>query len=405
MKKQTITIAQIKMLLIILFVGMTGAMGIDIYLPSLPALMSFLHANKVHMQYSVTLYLLGFGVSMLVYGPLSDRHGRKPVVMTSLLVFSAISFMTVFVHSITVFLVIRLIQGVSAGGCAGMGRTMTIDILNKEEHIPIRSYFSLIITISPLLAPVLGGYFQHNFGWHASFIFLGALLLMLFIIYGLFCPETNQHKCQQSHLLKTAVTNYILLLKHPLFIGATLLSGIAMAVNMAFSTMSSFIFQLDFHLSPIVYGWICAIVATGLVSGKIASSLYVRRLGSVHSLRFGIFLLIGGGLILWLLSVIGIRSVPIVVCVIFFTVVAQPFIVTSSMAYALAPFTERRGAAGAIYGCFQVVVAFASTSIASSLPHEGVAQLGASYCLLGLIACVLFFGLVKGSVHLFLQTT
>ena len=382
-------------MLIIVLVAMSGLMGIDIHLASMPYMMTYMDTDKIHIQQSVTLYLLGLGVSLLFYGPLSDKYGRKPVVVFGLIVACLTSFLAVFIHGITAFLMLRLFQGVGAGASAGLGRTMAVDMFHKKSLDGIRSYFSAIIGLSPLIAPLLGGYLQHYFGWQSNFVFLSILFFILIFPYAFFTDETNRHIRPDLNLSKTLLSNYHYLLKHPAFVGATVLGGIGMAVTIIYATISPFIFQVNYHLSPIIYGWITMGVSVGVLLGRLFNGFLVKKLGNLGVLSFGIHLIILPGLFIVLIKLFHEEWMFVVLLCIFLALSGQAFLRANAMFVALLPHHDKRGSAGALFGSFQTLVGFASGALISLFSYEGMRLLGVSYIVLGLLSYLIYFGLVK----------
>lgn len=175
MSSQKISAHEIRILAIVVIIATCSLLGIDIHLASLPFIMKYMHTDKTHMQQSVSIFFLGLGVSMLFYGPLSDKYGRKPIVIIGLIIAAIASFASVFTHNIHSFLLMRLLQGIGCGVCTGLGRSIVADILQGDRLASIGSYFAMFISLSPLIAPALGGYIQHYFGWQMNFIVLGCI--------------------------------------------------------------------------------------------------------------------------------------------------------------------------------------------------------------------------------------
>ena len=247
-----------------------------------------------------------------------------------------------------------------------------------------------------MLAPALGGYVQHWFGWQANFILLGFMLLVVLLIYIVLCPETNQHKQPDAFKLGKLLGNYGTLMIHPLFMGATLLSGIAMAATMTYNTTSAFILQNGFHLSPIVYGWVTAIVGIAAIVGKLANPPAVKWFGSWCIMGLGLMMIAIAGLVIvvteWLLH---IHSVVLMMIAVFVAIFGQCLIMPNTVSRALSSFHEKRGSAGALYGGFQMLVAFMVSAIIGGFSHDTALLLGHAYLILGILGVVVFIVLVR----------
>lgn len=389
-----ITVREFKLLSLTILLAICGSIGTDIHLASLPHIMNYMHTDRQHMQQSVTFFILGVGLSILVYGPLSDKLGRKPVVIFGLVLACASSFAAAFVQHITPFLILRILQGVGSGVCWGLGRIIAADVMQGERLAATGSYFTLFLSLSPLLAPALGGYIQHWFGWQANFIVLGSVILIVLLLFIFLFDETNCHKRHDAFQLRTLFATYGGFFRNKMFIGCTLLTGIAMSANIVYTTISSFIFQQQFHTSPIVYGWLTAIVGLAGIIGKLISPLFIFRFKNHRTLSLGIGLLLLAGIFLSGFVVMHWINIPVVLIGVALAVLAIPFITSISMAMALSPFHNKRGSAGALYGAFQLLIAFAFSAIVASFPHIGTSALAVSYVVLGLLGFICYIKLL-----------
>lgn len=376
-------------LLIIVLIAMTGLMGVDIHLASLPFIMQSLQCSKAEIQQSITLYVLGMGSSLLFAGPLSDKHGRRPVVITGLALATVASIGSAFTNTLTPFLITRFVQGFGAGSSAGLGRTMSVDVFHDSPRAPIMAYFSTLLGLSPLLAPVIGGYLQHYFGWHANFVAMALLFGSLLVVYSKLCPETNRHINPTLNLSRRLPHHYWNLLKHFPFVIATLLCGTAMTANIAYATLSPFIFQWQYQLSPVHYGWLTTAAATGMVLGRFFNGQLIVRLGNLPTLKLGLLGFIASGAWLCLMMALNWHWISAIIAGVFITLFGQALISGNSMILALQPQHQRRGVAGALFGSFQYLTIFCATVVISLFNHSGVLLLGATYLCLGLIGITL----------------
>lgn len=393
--KKKINTEELKILAITIFISICGGLGIDIHLASLPQIMLDMNTDKAHMQQSVAIFLFGIGASMLFYGPLSDRFGRRPIVIFGLTVGAISSFACILSTNIGSFLTFRLLQGLGLGVCSGIGRAIFADTLPGVRFILVGSYLSMVTSLSPLFAPMLGGYLQYWFGWHANFIALGLLVSLALLFYSFYCPETNHHRNRHAFSVVGTYQNYKSLVLHPVFDVSALLCGLGMATTMVYATVSPFILQHQFQLSPVAFGWITGVVGLGNFVGKLANSILIRQIGSGRTMNIGLVLMVLSGVWLIAFQALGISSVGILLAAVFNVMLCQTFISMSATSFALSPFHDKRGTASALFGSFQMLVAFISSAVAGAFAVNGITILALAYCCLGTIGLISYLGFLK----------
>lgn len=390
-----ITLREFKVLSLSILLAICGSLGTDIHLASLPHIMAYMHTNQQHMQQSVTTFILGVGVSVLVYGPLSDKFGRKPIVLFGLTLACLASYAAAFVQDITTFLILRTLQGMGSGVCWGLGRIIAADVMQGERLAAIGSYFTLFLSLSPLLAPVIGGYMQHWFGWQSNFILLGSIILVVIIVYAFLFEETNEHKRAGAFHPVTLVKTYLSFFYHRIFVGCIILTGISMSANIVYVTISSFIFQKQFHTSAIVYGWLTATVGIAGVVGKLISPFFILRFKNQKALLIGIALLVLSGIFLTVFALANAVSITIVLIGVSLAILALVFVGSTTMAMALSPFHDKRGSAGALFSSFQLLISFVVSAYVASLPHLGTSLLAGTYLVLGILSVLCYLFLLR----------
>lgn len=390
-----VSLKELKLLSLTIALVFCGSIGLDIHLASFPEMMHYMHTTKAAMQHSVTLYILGVALSMLVYGPLSDKVGRRPIILFGLGFASISSFLACFTDHIGVFLLLRFLQGVGCGVCWGMGRIIAADIMQDERLAAVGSYLTLFLSLSTLFAPALGGYIQHWFGWQANFMVIGIVTLCVQILLYLFFEETNEHKDAQAFELKNLVGNYLYFFRNKAFVGATLLTGIAMSANIVFITMSSFMFQQEFHKGPIVFGWLMAAIGVAEVMSKLILPIFIYYLKNSGSLILGIVSLVLSGVVLSVFSLFGIVNSSIVLIAASIAMFAVVVVGSVTMAMSLSPFPNKRGSAGALFGSFQLLISVFFSDFVSRYPDSGSAALSVSYLVLGGLAVLSYYLFIR----------
>jgi DHA1 family 2-module integral membrane pump EmrD-like MFS transporter len=369
----------------------------DIYLPSLPAMVQALGSTSHVMQLTITINLLGYALSQLFYGPYSDRYGRRPVIIAGLLIAWVGSTVAVFASTPFLLIIGRLLQGVGLGVGNVLMRAVLRDILSGVRMARVGSYMGMTFAVLPAIAPVLGGYVQDGFGWRANFVLMLLFVTLVLALLFFYLPETNRQLNARATQWRMIAYNYSYLLTHKSFMGNVICTSCALSGMLAYYTASPFLFQNVLGLSPIAYGWLGIGVAVGLMGGNFANSLALNRWQPLQILQVGIVMMLLSSLTMFILSVFDILNVTAVLVPIVFFLAAGGLIYANAMMGALMPFAEMAGVAAALYGCLQVLGAFVTTLIVAGLHQNNQQALSLVFILLAVAALCAFYGLVKRS--------
>ena len=375
----------IAMVTVLLFLGLLGT---DIHLSSLPEMTRAMHTTARYMQSSVSIFLFGIGVSALAYGPLSDKHGRKPTILIGLAVAIAGNIGAVAASTIGPFLIARFVQGLGSGVCLALSRIVLADIVQGERYAIASSYVTLFTGLSFVLGPALGSVVQSCFGWHANFVVMSVLLTLMLAAYSR-CEETNSYK-NSAVSVRDVFAGYRIVLSDPTFLSSTIVAGIGMTCFVMYTSSSPFVLQQQFGLSATQYGWVAALVGAGLIVSRMLLPRLIEAVGMLTTMVAGLAILIvcGAALLgLWKTGYLSAGTFLLANAGVFFS---YSFIVLCASAISLGRFPAKRGAAGAIYCCSQMGLAFGVNGIVSSLSGDVVALVGASYIVLpalGLLLC------------------
>ncbi|MDX7999992.1 multidrug effflux MFS transporter [Xenorhabdus sp. Reich] len=243
-----------------------GLFSIDLYNPALPVIKIALAITDNQAQSLVVYYLVGFAVSQLVYGPLSDKHGRIPVIIFSLL-FSAIgNYLTSTAESFHTLSLFRLLTGIGAGGCPVISRAILSDTFrDKTELSQSLAIFSMASQVSPAFAPVIGGYITEYLPWKFNFIALTIMMLTGAFFVKMTLPETSPMKSTNPG----RITGFRILLSDVNFVVYSVVSAVLFAITIGYFTASPFIFQAQFELSSSQNGYLFMIYSAGIVIGSL----------------------------------------------------------------------------------------------------------------------------------------
>lgn len=334
-----------------------GAISTDLYLPSLPAIAGHFRAETGAAQLTLSVFLVGFAVSQLVYGPLSDRFGRRPVLVGGLLIFTAASTACALADSLAMLIVARFFQAL--GACAGpvLGRAIVRDIYGREQAARVMSYISTAMALAPALGPILGGVIQDWLGWRANFGALVAIGMIALLAVLAALPETNRWRDPAATGPARLFGNYVGLLADPLYRGYVLICALAYAGLFAFISGSSFVLIETLGLTPLQFGLCFASMVTGYMAGTFTSARLTLRLGLERLVAAGAWAGCIGGALGTGFTLAGLVTLPTLLAPVFLFALGAGLMLPNAIAGAIGPFPEKAGSASALLGFLQMLLA------------------------------------------------
>lgn len=342
-----------------LLIGLTttAPLAVDMFLPSMPNMAEEFEAPTATVQLAVTLFLLAFAASQLVYGPVSDRFGRRPALIAGLVLFIAGGVLSLFAWSAEALILGRIVQGIGGGAGPAIGRAMVLDIFGRDRAAQILAYMAMATPLAPTLAPIVGGVLQDLFDWRAVFVTLIGIGVFLLVAYRATFPETNVRQDSRALDAVQMSRNYRALLTHRTFLAYALAMGLMFSGQLVFISGSSFVLIEELGLSPAQFGFGFGFVAMGLISGAFLSSRLVVRWADSRVVLFGAALAASGAAIMATLAWSGVASPWAVLLPMFFFAGGNGIVRPAAMAGALIPFERMAGLASALLGFCQMVFA------------------------------------------------
>ena len=337
-------------MLVVITIGTTCAFGIDMHLPSLPSIVGYFHSTVGGTKLSVSLYVMSMTVCLLIYGPISDRLGRKPVIIFGLVVAMIGSVVCVLAPSMWVFLLGRITQGIGAAVGLGLGRSVLNDVFNQTMMVRYGSYVSMTLALGLMIGPMLGGYMQVWLGWRGTFGLMGVFFIIDILMVVSLLTETAAVYDHRGQPILKIVNDYNYLLKQPTFMVYSLCTGLGLGLTLVYSSMSSFIFQGEYHQTAVAYGWIGAIIGLGSLFGKIASGQISPKLGVRTGAAVGFSYARSWCMIVCFDRVFGLWMFALLAY--FLGTIGQGFVSINAIAGALPPYRSM-GAPPQAYGSLQ----------------------------------------------------
>ncbi|MDB5251635.1 MAG: multidrug effflux transporter [Flaviaesturariibacter sp.] len=357
----------------ILILGLLSAIGplsTDMYLPAFPAIARDLATTTARISLSLSSFFIGISFGQLLYGPILDRFGRKKPIYFGLGLYILSSLGCALAGSVNMLIGMRLLQAI--GGCAGMvaSRAMVRDLFPVDENAKVFSLLMLVIGVSPIIAPTLGGYVATAFGWHAVFLILAGIALAVVVALHFLLPESRQANKAFSLRPKDILANFGTVVKEPQFYTYALTGALASSGLYAYISGSPAVFMEYFGVTEKYYGGIFATIALGLIISSQLNSLLLRRFRSQQIIRIALLCQTTIGFLLLLGTAFGWLGLYGTIGLIFLFLSSQGFTFPNSSALSLAPFTTNAGSASALMGGTQMGIG-ALTSAAVSVFSNG----------------------------------
>ena len=337
----------------------------DLYLPAFPAIAADLGTDATGVQLTLTAFLVGIAVGQLVFGPLSDRYGRRPLLLIGAIVFVAASAATVFAPTLEVLIAARVLQGLS--GAAGMvlGRAVISDLATGPAAARAMSLMMIVGGVAPVVAPLVGGAIAEPLGWRGVLaVVLGIAIVMLIAVTAGIRETLPRERRAELAVLKRATGSPLRALLSRAYIGYTLTFAFSFTVMMAYISASPFLYQSMMGLTELQYGLLfganaLALMATSAVSAKLVERVAPRRLIAIGLVALGV------GVVAFLTLVLTGAPVWMLAVAVFVIVASLGFVFGNATALALGAVPGAAGSASAVLGALQFGLAAAVSPLVS----------------------------------------
>ncbi|KII79467.1 Bcr/CflA family multidrug efflux MFS transporter [Vibrio renipiscarius] len=360
--------------ILFLVLGAIGALtplAIDMYLPAMPTIARDLGVGAGEVQITLTAYTAGFAIGQLFHGPLADSFGRRPVLILGVVLFGIASVVSATTNGIDALTWVRTAQGFAGAAAAVVIQAVVRDMFDREDFARAMSFVTLVITIAPLIAPMIGGYLAIWFGWRSIFWVLAAFAAIVIVLVLWKIPETLPTENRQPLRIATTLRNYVRLCRNPVAMGLVLSGAFSFAGMFAFLTGGSFVYIDIYGVRPDQFGYLFGLNIVAMIIMTSINGRLVKKVGSHAMLRFGLWVQLFAGIGLFIAWTMDLGLWGIVVFVVLFIGTIST-IGSNSMGLLLSGYPTMAGTASSLAGTLRFGIGSIIGAIVAALPN-GVA--------------------------------
>jgi DHA1 family bicyclomycin/chloramphenicol resistance-like MFS transporter len=371
--------------------------GIDMSLPALTATGAALHVAPAEAGLTMSLFMLGFAIAPLFYGPASDRYGRKPVVLFACSLFVVAGFGCALARSLPALLTWRVVQGAGAGASMTIALAIVRDLFEGQAARTKLSHVAVATMVVPMVAPTAGAALLALGGWRSIHAVLAGVGLVLLLAMALGFAESARVDPANRLVPSVIARNYLRVLTHPLCLGYILVNAAAFGALFAYVSGSPLFLINVVGLRPDQYGIVFAATSLGIMAGALLNSrLSARGVLPFYPLSIGLWLAAASAMLLLAMTLAGWMPLPLVIPLLVLASLAFGLIAPNAMQGAMQPLPQIAGAAGAAAGCIQMTMgAVASGLVAALYDGRSALSMTALMALCSLLALVSYLRLAR----------
>lgn len=347
---------------------MFGPMSIDMYLPALPSIARDLHGTTAEAERTLAAFFIGLALGQLVYGPVSDRLGRKTPLLFGIVLYVIASIACAFAPSLPALVGLRFVQAL--GGCAGMviSRAVVRDRFDHHQVVHVLSLLLLVMGLAPILAPLAGGWLLQVASWRAIFLALAGFGVLTGLACMLLLTETRTREAAAEARGESPLRSYLALLGNRRLMGYLLTSALAGTGFFTYISTSAELIIGTYGVPPSLFGWVFGLNAAGFIGASQLNSRLERAYGSDRVLRTANLVTFGISLVMLAGAASGVGGPYGVMVPLFFMMASMGFTQPNAMAGALGVDPQRSGAVSALMGSAGFGVGAVSAAATAAIP-------------------------------------
>lgn len=349
---------------------MLQPLSTDLYLASLPNLASDFATTPAAVQQTLSLFVFGFGTAQLISGPMSDRYGRRPVLIGGLSLYLLAGLACALAPSLDMLVAARFAQAIGCCTAVVVARAIVRDAYSPIDGAHVMAKASSLLALAPILGPILGGYLQVTFGWRAAFVALALAGLVVWIAALRRMKESNGQLNPEAMRPGRLVATYLDVVRTPAFWAYALPGAISYASIFVFISGTPFVLIKVLGVPTQYYGYLFAFGVCGYLGGTLICRRLLSKIGVARVLTLGTTIGLVGGLGFLALVLAGASHWTLVVGAQFVVMTAHGINFPCAQSGSLAPFSQQAGAAAGLFGCLTMYAALlAGMWVGSS--HDG----------------------------------
>jgi len=344
----------IKLILILGSLTALGPFSIDMYLPGFSGIAKDLNTTVANVSMTLSSYFIGISAGQLLYGPLLDRFGRKKPLFIGLLVYILASLGCVFVTNIDTFIGLRFIQAIGSCAATVASVSMVRDLFPLKDIPKVFSLLMLVVGLSPMLAPTIGGYVTADYGWHTVFFILMCMGILILLAAQIGLPNTFEPDTSISLKPKPIITNFISIVKEPQFYTYAFTGAIAFSGLFTYVAASPILFMDIFKVDAKTYGWVFAFMSLSFIGASQLNSILLRKFSSEQMIFGALIIQSIISIVFLLLAINGLLGLYETIGMLFLFLACLGISNPNTAGLTLAPFSRNAGSASALMGAIQL---------------------------------------------------
>ena len=383
------------LIFVVALIGMLAPFSIDTYLPSFPAIENDLLVTREVLTQSLSVYLICFALATLIWGPMSDRFGRRPIILVSLMGYLCASILAALATSYEVLIMARALQGILVAGSMVASRAMIRDAFDRTEAQKAMALMMMLFSAAPAAAPIIGGWLEVNYGWRAVFYFLAIYGLLLFLMFSLRISETRHPEHIQSIAPKHLATSYWDTLLHPQFIRIVIAQGCLIGGFFVYVSGSTSLIYDHLHLGEQDFWVFFVPLVSGILFGSLASHRFAHLFSANHIIWLALALSAVSVLSNVIIESLGTQSIVFIIAPLVLYAFGFALANPALSVLGLDCLPQKRGMASSVQSLFQMGMAGLVTALIVPLVHDSLLSMAIAQGVLFSTTLILWFNVSR----------